>query len=157
VHNNLFGGLGNVIGGIASELAKSGIAPQDDPTVKMINAQSELSNLHKKETELYAAIGREAYGANPSAYAQAEDLGRITGDIATIEEKIRDIEQEIKMAEQAEAEDRMCPVCGAGNADGVKFCQECGTKLEIAGKFCTECGAKNEDGTNFCRECGNKL
>jgi membrane protease subunit (stomatin/prohibitin family) len=78
-----------------------------------------------------------------------------------------------------------CPKCGASNVSGVKFCNECGAKLESAGqtipcvkcgaqvqaeaRFCTECGAKQEkqtcpncqaelaSGSKFCRECGTKV
>ncbi len=78
-----------------------------------------------------------------------------------------------------------CPKCGARNAVGVKFCNECGAKVEVASqmvpcvkcqsplpagtKFCNECGAKQENakcpscqaevgpGAKFCNECGQKL
>lgn len=155
--NNLFGGLGNVLGGVVNELAKSGLAPQDDPNVKLINVQSELSDLRKKETELFAAIGRAAYEANPSGYPQSDAARQVQGEIAAAEEQIKGLEQEIKAAETSESAGNACPSCGYENADGVKFCSECGAKLETAEKFCGCCGAKNEQGTNFCRECGVKL
>lgn len=48
-----------------------------------------------------------------------------------------------------------CPSCGAPLATGVKFCPECGSKINIE-KHCTECGAKLPPGAKFCGECGHK-
>jgi membrane protease subunit (stomatin/prohibitin family) len=78
-----------------------------------------------------------------------------------------------------------CTKCGASNPAAVKFCNECGAKLEAGtqtttcvkcnaklqpgAKFCAECGAKQEKlkcancqaelnpGTKFCNECGTKV
>jgi len=76
-----------------------------------------------------------------------------------------------------------CKKCGMMNADGVKFCSNCGEKIQIVKiecsscktlvdenmKFCPNCGcsmlkkicsgchAENLPGTKFCCECGTKL
>lgn len=76
-----------------------------------------------------------------------------------------------------------CNKCGVANAEGDKFCCNCGEKLVTAKiecyscktlvndniKFCPNCGAsmlkkkclschaENLPGTKFCSECGNKL
>jgi len=76
-----------------------------------------------------------------------------------------------------------CAKCGTVNAQGVKFCSNCGGKMETARsecyscktlvdynmKFCPNCGcsmlkkiclicnAENSPQTKFCSECGNKL
>jgi membrane protease subunit (stomatin/prohibitin family) len=51
-----------------------------------------------------------------------------------------------------------CPKCGALNPTAVKFCNECGTKLEAAAQTvaCVKCGAQLQDGAKFCTECGAK-
>ncbi|MBQ4092789.1 MAG: zinc ribbon domain-containing protein, partial [Firmicutes bacterium] len=55
---------------------------------------------------------------------------------------------------------KVCPSCGAQNAQTVKFCNNCGTNLSAPpptpGK-CNECGTQNDPGTKFCGNCGNKL
>lgn len=53
------------------------------------------------------------------------------------------------------------PGCGAANEAGVKFCRECGSKLEVpapvpAKRFCTSCGTELAQGVRFCPECGQK-
>ena len=48
-----------------------------------------------------------------------------------------------------------CPHCGAPLPKPVKFCPECGQKLETIA-HCTECGAKLQPGAKFCAECGAK-
>jgi class 3 adenylate cyclase/tetratricopeptide (TPR) repeat protein len=47
-----------------------------------------------------------------------------------------------------------CPKCGSENREGVKFCEECGAKLELA---CPACSAKIPLNKKFCGECGSKL
>jgi ribosomal protein L32 len=48
-----------------------------------------------------------------------------------------------------------CPECEAPLPRNVKFCPECGHKVQ-AGRHCTECGAKLAEGVKFCGECGKE-
>jgi class 3 adenylate cyclase/tetratricopeptide (TPR) repeat protein len=47
-----------------------------------------------------------------------------------------------------------CANCGSENADGTKFCRDCGTTLA---QRCARCGAPNPPGSRFCGECGVRL
>lgn len=47
-----------------------------------------------------------------------------------------------------------CPSCGKPNSAGVKFCSECGGKMEIVQIPCVKCGANLREGAKFCSECG---
>ena len=47
-----------------------------------------------------------------------------------------------------------CPKCGASNAAGVKFCNECGAKMETGTVPCVKCGSQLQAGAKFCNECG---
>jgi class 3 adenylate cyclase/tetratricopeptide (TPR) repeat protein len=47
-----------------------------------------------------------------------------------------------------------CPKCNFQNPDGIKFCGECGSKLE---KLCPKCGFSNPPKFKFCGECGEKF
>ncbi len=44
-----------------------------------------------------------------------------------------------------------CPKCQAAVREGIKFCEECGAKLELT---CPGCGAAIPLGKRFCGECG---
>lgn len=48
----------------------------------------------------------------------------------------------------------ICPRCEFENPDGVKFCVECGNKLEI---ICPKCRYRNSPNYKFCGECGQSL
>jgi membrane protease subunit (stomatin/prohibitin family) len=48
-----------------------------------------------------------------------------------------------------------CPSCGKQNAQGVKFCSDCGGKMEVAKGPCVKCGAELREGAKFCSECGS--
>jgi len=47
-----------------------------------------------------------------------------------------------------------CSRCQHENPSGVKFCGECGARLETA---CLSCGAANPPGNKFCGQCGAPL
>ena len=173
--NNLFGDLGSSLGGLMKGF--SALMPQDDPAVKEMNAQSKVTDLKKKESEIYEQIGRQAmetYGAeafaelastltaNQTELAAAEEVLAVLVKEREEREAAAKAEAEAKrLAEEAaEAERRKameaftCPSCGYENPEGAKFCHECGTKL---GKtYCVSCGAELKPGMKFCGECGAK-
>jgi hypothetical protein len=156
---DLFGGLGNLggLGGILGGIAKS-VVPKDTPEGKLLNAQSDLADLQKQETELLLEIGRAAYSQNPSAWPQDGKLKLIAQNIASAQATLDEATAAQKQAEaEKAAEDAKgrCPSCGHKNPEGVKFCQECGSPLAAAGpRHCTSCGAELAPGTRFCGECG---
>ena len=47
-----------------------------------------------------------------------------------------------------------CPKCQFENPDSAKFCNECGSRLEIT---CSSCGKINSLSSKFCNECGHKI
>src|SRR5512139_1563234 len=47
-----------------------------------------------------------------------------------------------------------CPKCQAENPENLKFCGECGAKLE---KVCPKCNFSNPPDFTFCGECGHDL
>jgi len=47
-----------------------------------------------------------------------------------------------------------CPQCQFDNPSSAKFCNACGSKLELA---CPQCGNVNPPGSKFCNECGHNL
>ena len=47
-----------------------------------------------------------------------------------------------------------CPNCQFENPEGIKFCGECGAKLE---RLCPSCSSSNPPNFKFCGECGHKL
>ena len=154
--NDLFGGLGN-LGGLFGGIAKS-VVPKDTTEGKLLNAQSDLADLQKQESEILLEIGRQAYQQNPSAWPQDAKLKLIRENIAAAQaawneaKAAQDAADAAKAAEDAKGR---CGNCGHKNDDSVKFCQECGTPLAAAGpKHCTSCGAELTPGTRFCGECG---
>ncbi|MDR1927465.1 MAG: zinc ribbon domain-containing protein [Oscillospiraceae bacterium] len=157
--NDLFGGLGNLggLGGILGGIAKS-VVPKDTPEGRLLNAQSELADLQKQESDLLLEIGKAAYAQNPSAWPQYAKLQLVEQNIAAAQATLDEASAAQKAAEaEKAAEDAKgrCPSCGHKNPEGVKFCQECGAALAAAGsKHCSSCGAALAAGTRFCGECG---
>ena len=50
-----------------------------------------------------------------------------------------------------------CSNCGAQVAENVKFCTECGGKMEPEVLKCPNCSIELPEGTKFCMECGTKI
>jgi class 3 adenylate cyclase len=47
-----------------------------------------------------------------------------------------------------------CPKCQTDNREGIKFCEECGVKMELK---CPKCGSEILLGKKYCGECGHNL
>ena len=151
--NDLFGGLGG-LGGILGGIAKS-VVPQDSAEGKLLHAQSDLSDLKKQETDILLEIGKQACQQNPSAWPQDGKLKLIQQNIADAQKILDEAKAAQEQADAAKAaEDAVgrCPSCGHKNPEGIKFCQECGTKLGASN--CISCGAELQPGIRFCGECG---
>lgn len=148
--NDLFGNFGGLMRGL------SGLMPQDDPNVKQMNLQSQLGDLQAEETGLYVSIGKQALAEAPDRFPeQTRELTLVKSRITSVQAELAATQQEQEKSEreqrQAEAL-HTCPRCGTRNPDGVKFCQECGTKLGPV--ICTSCGAPLSPGSRFCGKCG---
>jgi len=148
--NDIFGGLGGLMKGFSSFM------PQDDPNVKIMNAQNEVSELTAKETEIYAEIGKQVaksqgLGAFPEL---ADKLKLVQANLADAQSTLSTAKDE-KDQSEAKAAEGKCPSCGHINPPNMKFCQECGAKLGAL--VCGKCGAKLEPGTRFCGECGSAV
>jgi len=63
--------------------------------------------------------------------------------------------QQSGQSQPPQAQTVSCPTCGKPNAAGVKFCGECGGKMEIAKVPCVKCRAELREGAKFCSECGS--
>ena len=153
--------MNDILGGLFKGL--SGFMPQDDPEVKLFQAQSELSELQSRETEIYAKVGKlvmEQDGRSrfPDLFSQLE---LVKNNIASAQTRLQSIKGEKDAAEKAkraEEEKRTCPNCNYMNPNGVNFCQECGTKLVGPLKnICSACKMENEPGARFCGGCGARL
>jgi len=154
VTSDLFGGLGSLMKGLSS------LMPQDDPNVKLINAQSEVSSLQKQEIELYAEIGRRVCAQGAGQFPEIENkLELVRANLAEAQARLKQAQEQKERQEEErriDNENRTCPACGNLNPDGVKFCQECGGKLGVK-THCPSCNAKLAPGARFCGECGARL
>ena len=150
--SDLFEGLSGIMKGL------SGFMPQDDPNVKIMNAQSEINELRKKETEIYAEIGRQVLAEKTGLFPDLENkLQLVKISLQEAEQKLKSAQEEkltIEAAKKAEEKTLTCPSCGTYNAEGIKFCQECGSRLGTL--RCSGCGTELSYGTRYCGECGKK-
>ncbi|MCL1819145.1 MAG: zinc ribbon domain-containing protein [Oscillospiraceae bacterium] len=155
-----------------SEFAKN-LGDKTGSAIETSNLNSKISTEQNAINAVMTKIGEFYY--NKYAEEKTADDGiaefckTIDGHNAAIAEAKAEIER-IKAAEAAAvaapvaAGGLVCTVCGAANADGRKFCSECGGKLEekkptvtAVGLVCSACGAANAADKKFCGDCGGKL
>lgn len=160
--------MGDILTGIVKGL--SGFMPQDDPDVKIFNAQTEMKEFSEREEKVYARLGRQVYETDGG-----ENYPEIRAELDLLAANKQAAESRLQAAlERAEAEERArreaeeqahsCPNCGAYNPEGTNFCQECGTRLTqpvqqapAAKRFCPNCGTEVIAGHRFCSGCGTKM
>ncbi|MDK2905584.1 MAG: hypothetical protein PWR12_1660 [Eubacteriaceae bacterium] len=159
--NDLFGGLGDSLGGLMKGL--SGLMPQDDPNVKAFSVKAKLDELLAEEEKIYAQIGRAAvknYGLEQFPEWR-EQLALVQQNRLAAENELEQIQEELESANRDQAEKldaRTCNACGFENPEGTKFCQECGNRLgQAQKKTCPACGVEVAPGTRFCGECGAQI
>lgn len=166
--------MGDILTGIVKGL--SGFMPQDDPDVKIFNAQTDMKEFSEREEKVYARLGRQVYetdGGENYPEIRAE-LDLLVPNKQAAESRLQAACDEKAALERAEAEERArleaeeqahsCPNCGAYNPEGTNFCQECGTRLTqpvqqapAAKRFCPNCGTEVIAGHRFCSGCGTKM
>lgn len=148
--SDLFGGFGGLLKGL------SGFMPQDNPDLKLLTAQSEVGELQKQELEIYVQIGKQALLRGSGQFPELENrLCLIQENLSTAQAKLQSAQSEKEASEAAartEEERLTCSSCGNVNPDGVRSCQECGTKLGTS--KCSACNAPLPPGTRFCGGCG---
>ncbi|MBE6506845.1 MAG: zinc ribbon domain-containing protein [Methanocorpusculum parvum] len=91
--------------------------------VKEAQLKSELNDLKREETEIYAEIGRQAVSE-----AGVQKFGDAGAKLLEVQEKIAAKEAEISDVKGPEAE-LVCPSCKTPYTEGTKFCSNCGAKL----------------------------
>lgn len=161
----------SILDGIVKGL--TGILPEDDPDVKILNAQTELKELVAKEEKTFSRFGRRVYetdGGENYPEIKAE-LDRLAVGRREAEERLQAARDEKVALERAATEERVrreneeqarsCPDCGNINPEGTNFCSECGTKLAAPAppatkRFCSNCGNEIAAGYRFCSACGTK-
>lgn len=136
------------------------LAPQDDPDVKVFNAQSELKEIKEKEEKLFANLGRKVYqdGVKEKYPEIANELEALQIRKNEAEKLVQQVQAEKREKEAMKEQERECPNCGTLNNNNCNFCSGCGSKLpEIQNnskRFCTSCGAEIAEGMRFCNSCG---
>lgn len=155
--------MGDILTGIVKGL--SGFMPQDDPDVRIFNAQTEIRESAEKMEKIYARLGRKVYETDGGeAYPEIKaELDAIATSRKDAEARLQAAKEEKAARERAAAEaaSDCCPNCGTQAPAGGKFCQECGSKLmqdtTPQKRFCANCGNEIALGHRFCQECGTKV
>ena len=146
--------MGDILTGIVKGL--SGFMLQDDPDVKIFNAQTEMKEFSEREGKIYARLGRQVYETDGG-----ENYPEIRAELDLLAANKQAAE---RARREAEEQEHSCPNCGAYNPEGTNFCQECGTRLTqpvqqapAAKRFCPNCGTEVIAGHRFCSGCGTKM
>lgn len=144
--------------------------------IEITKLNAKISGEKSAMADLYKQLGEKIYEKYASGAYQDADMAELftavdarRANIAEAEDKIKAIKAENQAKAQAvpQAQDApagaVCPGCGAAVADGVKFCNQCGTKIEVPvsaaeeKKVCCCCGTEVAFGVKFCSQCGTRI
>lgn len=149
------------------ELAKN-VGEMTNEALENSRKGSQITSETKKIRELKEQIGNYYWEEYQNGTRLYEPVQELCEEIKSSMEIIAALQEELEAARKAQEETEIaaapaagniCPSCGNENGADVRFCAQCGQKLEEtpAERFCTSCGTKNAAGTNFCCKCGAKL
>lgn len=124
-------------------------------------ATEDLKRIGEHYYNLFAASGEavpEILGFCQSAKAHYDAAAQAQAEI----ERIKAENEVAKVAPASTAPvGAVCLSCGTANGAGMKFCQNCGTKLEAPAepqeRKCPGCGATVAPGVKFCSDCGQRM
>lgn len=164
--DDFLGGLGGLLKTFKPIMDATGV--KQDDSFSLITLQSEIGDIRKKVTEIYAGIGEQIYvmtlhgqGEFPQFSSNFNEINSWLNLIKEKEAQATKLQNELEQKKNAEEQARRaytCPNCCCENTEGTKFCQECGAKLgENKPNLCSSCGSQHAPGTKFCTTCGNKL
>ena len=136
-------------------------------------AQSALNKLKGELTTQTGAIGARAVELYDSGALAVPELQELCQQLDGLRQQVAAQEQEIERIREEKAPEaaaaaptptaapagRTCPNCHAEVAAGVKFCPNCGSKVDVAPApvTCPNCGATVPAGSRFCPECGKTI
>ena len=160
--SDFLSGLGGFIKGMQPLMGEE---MQKDASVNALFLHNDLTELSSKKKDTLAKIGQAVYEAHQKSGSFSE-YSELFEEIQMIDKQLGVKQAEMdaakKAADEKQKQDererlaRTCPSCGCENESGVKFCSECGTKLEQA-THCPQCGADMKPGVKFCGDCGARL
>jgi len=127
--------------------------------------QKQIDSVYQKIGEFYYRKYQSGEPMPGEANAWFVEIDKHNATINEAKAEIERIKAERASAASATVSGTKCHSCGKVNAPGVKFCSECGTKLEpvqtpapaSVGIRCPSCGINNDADRKFCSECGTKL
>lgn len=144
--------------------------------IEITKLNAKISGEKSAMADLYKQLGEKIYEKYASGAYQDADMAELftavdarRANIAEAEDKIKAIKAENQAKaqpvpqEQAAPAGAVCPGCGAAVAEGVKFCNQCGTKIEVPvsaaeeKKVCCCCGTEVAFGVKFCSQCGTRI
>lgn len=153
--------------------AAEAVSDKTNDMIEITKLNSKISAETNAISELKKKIGNIIFEYYQKGESLPPEIGELCESIKNSQATIETLQNEIAAiksdgvkpaATQPRAHSQAgaiaCPACGASNAPGVRFCSECGSRLEAEGpakRICPSCGAEVEAGVRFCGECGGKM
>lgn len=147
--------------------------------IEITRLNAKISSEKSAMNELYRQIGEKAYKKYQAGAYQEDELCGLFASVDACVSNIAEAEGKISAIKaaneaktqaapndtvvQAEPVKAVCPGCGMPVAEGAKFCNQCGARLEVPAieaekkNICSSCGTEVESGAMFCCCCGAKI
>ncbi len=153
-----------------NDLAKN-IGDKTGDAIEMTKLVAKVTSEQKAKDEALKKIGEYFVGQFENGVIVPEELVEVYQEVVTHTQNIQNYQNEMEQIkaenevkeepkEEMTNQSNICPTCHKVNKPGTKYCENCGTKLEVAEpqvKTCPSCGTVVQEGTKFCSSCGQKV
>lgn len=131
--------MSDIFGKIKSGAGK--VAKDADRAAHVKRIELDIGSVRKQIEDQYKKLGETTYKSNVNNEPGNPDATAIIAKITELNNQIKAKEDEIKKLNQVESVPQTPP---ATPAPGKKICTSCGKENDASVKFCSECGAKME-------------
>lgn len=155
---DFFNGLGKGLGKKFSSAART-VQERTRETVESTRLASELRNARNDLELQLAELGRAYYQSVTGGPAEIPD--ELVARVRSTLELIDNLTQQRERIRQQ----LRCPGCGAVQAEGARYCSNCGRRMpedaptpavdDGDDEYCEECGAMRHGDSAYCPVCGH--
>lgn len=132
--------MSDIFGRIRSGAGK--VAKEADRVARVKRIELQIGSIKRQRESYYGRLGEMAYNSYVNNEPENPEATDIVAKITQLNQQIRVKEEEIKRINSGDIQPQTTQVSQAPLTPGKRLCPNCGHENDADVKFCSECGAK---------------